>query len=136
MHPILKNTSAVIVGLLIGGTVNSLLIMNSAVLIPPPEGADLGTTEGLTAAMALMEPKHFLIPFLAHALGTLIGAFTTAKVASSYPKQLALFIGMMFFVVGTYMVMNLPAPLWFNTTDLLLAYFPMAWLGWKISEKK
>jgi uncharacterized membrane protein YgdD (TMEM256/DUF423 family) len=73
---------------------------------------------------------------LAHALGTLIGAFTTAKVASSYPKQLSLFIGMMFFVGGTYMVMNLPAPLWFNTADLLLAYFPMAWLGWKISGKK
>ncbi|PZV78648.1 hypothetical protein CLV31_11677 [Algoriphagus aquaeductus] len=136
MHPILKNTIAVIAGLLIGGTVNSLLIMNSAKIIPPPEGADLTTTEGLTAAMALMEPKHFLIPFLAHALGTLVGALITAKIAVSYAKELALFIGMMFFIGGTFMVMSLPSPLWFNVTDLLLAYFPMAWLGWKISGKK
>jgi hypothetical protein len=133
MHPILKNTVAVILGLLVGGTVNSLLIMNSAALIPPPEGADLTTTEGLTAAMSLMEPKYFLIPFLAHALGTLIGAFLTAKVAVSYTKELALLIGLMFFVGGTVMVMSLPAPLWFNVTDLLLAYFPMAFLGAKFS---
>ncbi|MFL0683885.1 MAG: hypothetical protein ACJLTB_11795 [Algoriphagus aquaeductus] len=136
MHPILKNTIAVIAGLLIGGTVNSLLIMNSAKIISPPEGADLTTTEGLTAAMALMEPKHFLIPFLAHAMGTLVGALITAKIAASYAKELALFIGMMFFIGGTFMVMSLPSPLWFNVTDLLLAYFPMAWLGWKISGKK
>lgn len=133
MHPILKNTLAVILGLLIGGTVNSLLIMNSAALIPPPDGADLTTTEGLKAAMALMQPKHFLIPFLAHALGTLVGAFITAKIASSYAKELALLIGLLFFVGGTFMVMSLPAPLWFNVSDLALAYFPMAFLGAKLA---
>lgn len=133
MHPILKNFIAVLVGLLVGGTVNSLLVMNSAALIPPPEGADLTTTEGLTAAMALMEPKHFLIPFLAHALGTLVGAFITAKIAASLAKELALLIGLLFFMGGTFMVMSLPAPLWFNVTDLILAYFPMAWLGAKLA---
>jgi hypothetical protein len=133
MHPILKNTSAVIAGLLIGGLVNSLLVMNSSALIPPPQGADLTTTEGLTAAMAMMEPKHFLIPFLAHALGTLVGAFITAKIAVSYAKELALMIGLMFFIGGTFMVMSLPSPIWFNVTDLLLAYFPMALLGAKLA---
>lgn len=133
MHPILKNTIAVILGLLIGGTVNSLLVMNSAALIPPPDGADLTTTEGLKAAMAIMQPKHFLIPFLAHALGTLVGAFITAKIAASYAKELALMIGLMFFIGGTFMVMALPSPLWFNVSDLLLAYFPMAFLGAKLA---
>ena len=133
MHPILKNTIAVILGLLIGGTVNSLLVMNSAALIPPPDGADLTTTEGLKAAMAIMQPKHFLIPFLAHALGTLVGAFITAKIAASYAKELALMIGLMFFIGGTFMVMALPSPLWFNVSDLLLAYFPMALLGAKLA---
>ncbi len=133
MHPILKNTVAVILGLLIGGTVNSLLVMNSAALIPPPDGADLTTTEGLKAAMVLMQPKHFLVPFLAHALGTLVGSFITAKIAATYAKELALMIGLMFFIGGTFMVMALPAPLWFNVTDLLLAYFPMALLGAKLA---
>lgn len=133
MHPILKNTIAVILGVLIGGTVNSLLVMNSAALIPPPDGAVLTTMEGLEAAMDIMQPKHFLIPFLAHALGTLVGAFITAKIAASFAKELAILIGLLFFVGGTFMVMALPAPLWFNVTDLLLAYFPMALLGAKLA---
>ena len=135
MHTIIKNTLAVTAGLLVGATCNSLLIMNSAMLIPPPQGADLTTPEGLSEAMVMMEPKHFLIPFLAHALGTLIGAFVTAKIAASFAKELALVIGLMFFIGGTYMVMLLSAPLWFNVTDLVLAYFPMALLGAKFGTK-
>lgn len=136
MHPILKNTLALITGLLIGATCNWLLIMTSPLLIPPPAGADLTTPEGLSAAMAMMQPKHFLIPFLAHALGTLLGAFVTAKMAASFAKELALLIGLLFFIGGTYMVMTLSAPLWFNVTDLVLAYFPMALLGAKFSKAR
>lgn len=133
MHPILKKTIAVIAGLLIGGIVNSLIVMNSAGLIPPPEGFDLNTPEGLQGAMPLMEPKHFLLPFLSHALGTLVGAFVTAKIAVTYRFLLAMVIGFFFFLGGTYMVSILSAPMWFNVTDLLLAYFPMAWLGAKFA---
>lgn len=133
MHPILKNTIAIIAGLLLGGTINSLLVMCSRVVIPPPEGYDLTTPEGLQAAMSVMEPKHFLIPFLAHALGTLTGAFITAKIAASYQLSMALVIGFLFFLGGTYMVSILSAPMWFNVTDLLLAYFPMAWIGAKLA---
>lgn len=133
MHPILKNMLALIAGALCGSVVNGFLILNSASIIPPPEGADLTTAEGLTAAMSMMEPKHFLIPFLAHALGTLIGAFITAKIASNYKMPLALLIGLLFFVGGTASVMMLPSPLWFNVVDLVGAYFPMAWIGGKLA---
>jgi hypothetical protein len=33
------------------------------------------------------------------------------------------------------MVFQLPAPLWFDLVDLIFAYFPMAWLGYKIVSK-
>ena len=46
--------------------------MMSSSLIPPPEGADVTTLEGLKTSMHLFQPKHFLMPFLAHALGTLL----------------------------------------------------------------
>lgn len=136
MHPILKNMLAILVGLLIGGTVNMLIILNSAAIIPPPEGADLTTAEGLLKAMELMEPKHFLLPFLAHALGTLVGAWLTSMIAASFQKWYSLSIGLLFFIGGTINVMSLPSPLWFNVSDLLLAYFPMAWLGWKLGGGK
>lgn len=136
MHPVLRNMLSVIAGTLIGGVVNGLLIMNSAAIIPPPKGADLTTTEGLTAAMALMEPKHFLVPFLAHALGTLVGAFVTVKIAANYKMPLALLIGLLFLVGGIYSVTALPSPLWFNVVDLVGAYIPMAWIGAKLAGAK
>jgi len=136
MHPILKNFTAILVGLLIGGSVNMGLIMISGSIIPPPDGADLTTMEGLTEAMPLMQPKHFIFPFLAHALGTLVGAYLTAKIAASFKWYFAMFIGFLFFIGGTINVMSLPSPLWFNVVDLLGAYFPMAMVGAKLGGAK
>ena len=74
MNSPLKNILAVIFGLVIGGLINMVIIMISGSIIEPPNGADVTTLEGLKETMHLFEPKHFLFPFLAHALGTLIGA--------------------------------------------------------------
>ena len=136
MYPILKNILAVLAAIFIGGSVNMALIMVSGSIIPPPEGADLTTEEGLKAAMVLMEPKHFLFPFLAHALGTLVGALIVGFFAASHKLYLAMIIATLFFIGGFYMVMILPSPLWFNLTDLILAYFPMAFLGVKLTSKR
>mgnify|MGYP007080378356 CR=1 FL=1 len=81
MNPILKNAIAVISGFLIGSIVNGGIIMISASVIPPPDGADVTTMEGLKASMHLFQPKHFLMPFLAHSLGTFSGAFLASKIA-------------------------------------------------------
>lgn len=113
------------------------LINISGSIIPPPEGFDLTTEAGLKASMPLLEPKHFIFPFLAHALGTLIGALLAALIAASNQLKLALFIGFVFLFGGIWMVCILPAPRWFNIIDLLLAYIPFAWLGaWLISLRK
>lgn len=100
MNPILKNILAVISGLLIGNILNISIIMVSGSIIPPPEGADLTTMEGLTASMALMQPKHFIMPFLAHALGTLVGAFATALIAANHKMNFAMVIGSFFLIGG------------------------------------
>jgi hypothetical protein len=79
--------------------------------------------------MALFRPVHFLMPFLAHALGTLAGAFVAAKLAASHQRQLALGIGVLFLLGGIAAVAMLGGPTWFIATDLLLAYIPMSLLG-------
>ena len=48
--------------------------MMSSSIISPPKGVDVTTMEGLKAYLHLFEPKHFIFPFLAHALGTFAGA--------------------------------------------------------------
>ena len=134
MNPVVKNLLAVVAGLFIGGIVNMGLILISGSVIPPPEGADVTTTEGLKASMHLFEPRHFIFPFLAHALGTLVGAFVASKIAASHKKIFALTIGGFFLVGGIINAISLPAPSWFIGLDLVVAYIPMAWIGYKLSK--
>lgn len=136
MHPILRNVLAVLAGIIGGSIINMGIIMVGGLLIPPPEGADITTTEGLKAAMHLFEFKHFMMPFLAHALGTLAGASIAAFIAFSHKMKFALAIGAFFLLGGIASAILLPSPLWFAITDLLLAYIPMAYLGGKSAIRK
>lgn len=136
MKPIVKNIAAVLAGLVIGSIINMGLIMVSGKIIPPPLDADVSTIDGLKASMHLFEPKHFIFPFLAHALGTLAGAWVTACLATSRKVTMAMIIGVLFLAGGTANVIMLPSPLWFNVLDLAGAYIPMAWLGAKLATRK
>lgn len=136
MKPIVRNGLAVLAGVVVGSVVNMGLILVSGKVIPPPAGADLTTAEGLRAAIHLFEPRHFLFPFLAHALGTLAGACLTAALAASHRTALALVIGGVFLAGGIANALMIPAPLWFILVDLLVAYLPMAWLGSRIASRE
>ena len=135
MHPILKNILAVITGFVVGSSVNMGIIMMSSSVIPPPEGADVTTMEGLTAAMHLFQPIHFVMPFLAHALGTLVGALVAGLIAANNKMKFSLAIGLLFLIAGIINVFILPSPMWFNVLDIAVAYFPMAWIGGKLAER-
>ena len=132
MNPIIKNILAVIAGAIFGSVVNMGIIMLSGSVIPPPEGADVSTMEGLKASMHLFEPKHFILPFLAHALGTLAGAVVAALIAANHKMKFAFTIGFLFLIGGTINVFMLPSPTWFTVLDLGVAYIPMAWIGGKL----
>jgi hypothetical protein len=135
MHPILRNLLAVLAGLVVGSIVNMGLITVGGSVVPPPAGADTATTAGLKASMHLFEAKHFLFPFLAHALGTFAGAAVAARVAASRQLPLAMVIGVAFLAGGLAMVLMLPSPFWFDALDLGIAYIPMAWLGWRLAAR-
>ncbi|HEU4799843.1 MAG TPA: hypothetical protein VFS94_04370 [Gemmatimonadales bacterium] len=131
MNPVLRNILAVIAGVVIGSIVNMGLITISGKVIPPPAGVDVTNMEALKAGMHLFQPRHFIFPFLAHALGTLVGAFLAARLAASRKMVMALIVGVCFLAAGISAVMMLPAPMWFNVLDLVVAYIPMAWIGGK-----
>ena len=136
MNPIIKNILAVVAGGISGSVVNMGIIMISGSIIPPPDGADVTTMEGLKASMHLFEPKHFLLPFLAHALGTLAGAFTAALIAATHKMKFALAIGVFFLAGGIANTFMLPSPAWFTVLDLAGAYIPMGYFGGKLAGKK
>lgn len=135
MNPVLKNILIVLIGFFLGSVVNIGIIQISGSIIPPPEGVDTNDMESLKASIHLFQPIHFLFPFLAHALGTLAGAFIAAKLASSIKMVIAFSIGIFFLAGGITMVIMLPSPMWFNCVDLILAYLPMAWLGGRLAMR-
>ena len=127
MNLIIKNILALIGGGLVGMVVNMGLIITGNQLIP--------LSENMNPMNAMnWEIKYFIFPFLAHAIGTLAGAFITAKFAASYQMIFSICIGIFFLLGGISMVFILPAPLWFIIVDLFLAYIPMGWLGWKVAN--
>ena len=130
-----RGVLGVVIGCLIGGQLNMWIINHSTDFIPAPEGADVKTVEGLNKSIYLFEPKHFLMPFLAHALGTLVAAFLAGLIANHARKRVAMFPGVLFFIGGAAAVSMIPAPMWFNVTDLVCAYIPMAMLGYWLSTQ-
>ena len=135
MNTILRNVLAVIAGLIVGAIVNMALVMVGGALIPAPAGVDVTNVESIRASIHLFEGKHFVFPFLAHAIGTLIGALVASLIGGSNRMLLAMIVGVFGVLGGIAAAFMVPAPVWFMALDLVVAYIPMAWLGWKLSGK-
>lgn len=131
----LRNLLAVVAGVIVGGVVNTALIAAAPHIIPPPTGVDMTTAEGLQAGVALLEPRHFVFPLLAHALGTLTGAVVAARVGLTHHARLALIVGVVFLAGGIAAATMIPAPWWFIAIDLVVAYIPMAWLAPRLARR-
>ena len=129
MPPILRNAIAVVVGFLIGSVVNMAIITVGPIVIPPPEGVDMSNMEEFAENLKLLKPVNFVAPWLAHALGTLVGAFIAARIAASRKMIFALGIGAFFLLGGIAMFAMFGGPEWFSALDLIGAYLPMAYLG-------
>jgi hypothetical protein len=129
MKTVIRNILALVVGLPFGGVVNMALVMVGPRLVPPPPGVNMSDANSLSASVHLLEPKHFLFPFLAHAVGTLAGAALAYLVAASRRAAFGFVVGAFFLAGGIAAAFLIPAPRWFIAADLLLAYLPMAWLG-------
>ncbi|WP_297798100.1 hypothetical protein [uncultured Eudoraea sp.] len=131
MKPILRYILAIIAGWLVGSIIN-LALVNLGHSIFPIENIDPNDMEALASVMPTLDYKYFIFPFLAHALGTLIGASIAGLIAADHKMRCALGVGAIFLIGGILASYMLPAPTWFVVTDLVLAYIPMAWLGGKL----
>ena len=123
---------AIFAGALIGSVANMLIISFSTTIIPLPKGADNSSIKSLEQTIHLFQFKHFIMPFLAHAAGSIIGDTIAAWIATRNELLVALTIGSFFLFSGVMMVFKLPTPIWFNVIELTLAYLPMSWIGYRI----
>jgi hypothetical protein len=132
MPMLLRNALALLAGVVIGGVVNMAMIKLSPSIIAPPAGVDVNSAASLSASMHLFEPRHFLMPFLAHAVGTFAGALTSYLIATTYKAPIAYVVGAFFLCGGVAASFMIPAPRWFIALDLVAAYLPMAWAATRI----
>ena len=132
--PFLRAILAVIVGLVIGGVVNSTFEWLGTVLIGSPAGSDMTTTEGVRASVHLMQPQHFIFPFLADVFSSLVGAFAAAKIAGRYHLMAAMNVALLFLAMAIHIYSAIPFPGWFMAVDFLFAYIPMAWIGDRLAR--
>lgn len=136
MKTALKSALVLLGALVVGAILNFAIVMGAWQIIAPPPGVDVMDPESLAQSMHLFGPQHFLGPFLAHALGTLAAAFLAARFAPTKPGLLALVCGLFFLLGGVYNVAVLPGPTWFEALDLIVAYIPMAWLGYMLGGQR
>ena len=129
MKIVLRAILAVLVGLVVGGFVNMGLVLLGPHVFPPPAGMNVTDAESVRASAHLLQPQHFVFPFLAHALGTLVGATLAYLIAASHRRVFAYVIGAFNLAGGIAAANMIPAPVWFLVLDLVVAYLPMAWLG-------
>ena len=130
-----KITFITILALIIGGAVNMGIIELNNVLFPV-KGYDMTKMEDINRAIKTFPVWRFIMPFLAHAAGTFVGAFLAARFLKRRAKLVAGIIGAVFFYGGYVAVKMIQAPLWFDLTDLILAYFPMAYLGYVLGRQQ
>ena len=134
MNRILKNVLAIIMGWL-GGSIVNIGLIELGHKVFPIAGVDLNDMDSLAALMPTLDPAYFIFPFLAHALGTLVGALIAGRIATTHKMKFSLAIGGLFLLGGIMVNFMLPGPSWFALADILIAYIPMAWIGGKLAEK-
>ncbi len=127
---------AIVVGVFIGVIVNGGLIALSPYLIAPPEGVNPMDEVSLRENIDKFTFRHYIVPFLAHALGTLVGAFVATKIAKRFKIEgvmlafPALAIALLFMWGGISTSRSINAPFVALLVDAVLCYIPMAILGY------
>lgn len=133
ISPTIRSILATVIGLIVGNVVNGLLIQYSGNIIPLPEGVNPNSMEDLKAAMPTLPIKNFIMPFLAHALGTLSAALVACKLTFAHHHRIAIVVGLVFLVGGIAAAIVIGGPIWFIVLDLVCAYLPMAFLGKRLA---
>ena len=133
MNSKLQNILGIILGIIIGSMVNISIVSISGSLIPLPAGVNPEDVKSIRENIHMFQSKHYVIPFLAHALGTLSGAIIAAKIATSRKSTYANIIGLFFLVGGISAAAMIGTPILPTIVDLVFAYIPMAWIAYKLS---
>ncbi len=126
--PMLRNTGAVVAGLIIGMIFNMAIVtLSSEVLFPMPEGTSFEDTEKFNAYLATLPTSAFLLAMLAHLGQSFIGGWIAARLATSMVMTMAMMVGILSMFAGIANMMMIELPSWMLIEMPL--YLAVAWLA-------
>ena len=128
MNQMIRNILAFIGGLIVGSIVNMGLIALGGKVISPPSGVDVTDMESLKSFMHLFEARHFLFPFLAHAIGTFAGAYVASWVAVSHKMKFAIGVAAFFLIGGIVNIFIMSFIIIAPTEELLKFFAVKRWI--------
>ncbi len=136
LRTVVVNTVAVVVGLAVGMAVNmGLVILNTAVLFPMPDGVDMNNPEQFNAYLASLPATAFLVVLAAHLGQSFVGGWVAARLGKSRPILLALIVGGFSLAGGIINMMTIEHPPWLAVE--LPLYLLVAWVaGWLVDRSR
>ncbi|HTN74394.1 MAG TPA: hypothetical protein VL096_04075 [Pirellulaceae bacterium] len=123
----------VMVGLIAAGVVIAAIEMAGHALWPPPAGIESLPREQLRAVLAAASPLVFVPVLVAYLLGTTLGSFLAARIATRGKWLCAGAVGLLFLLAGIANAVAIPQPLWVTVVSLTI-FPPAAWLGAKLAR--
>ena len=130
----LKSAAVFLLAMMVAAALNMALILLGPFVISTPAGFDNSSQEAVKNTVHLLGARHFVFPLLAHALGTLAGAWLGARFAP-HGLAVAIGVGLVSLLGGVANIVMIASPLWFEVVDALLCYLPMAWLGYRLGGR-
>jgi len=138
MQKAVRSGLAVIAGFVAASVVMMVIeSINGRVLYPELGKMAQGVTdrEGIRALLATAPVGAFLVVLFGWVLGSLVGGFLAAWIASSAPVAHALLLGGLLTLAGIANNLMIPPPAWFWIPTLVV-FLPAAHAGGRLAPKK
>jgi hypothetical protein len=131
----MRTLAAVLAGLMTALVVITLVEAVGHTFMPPPEGHDPMTPEGMSAIVAQMSPAALLFVLLAYLCGGVAGGVVAVKVSGGDRVIEALGVGTILTVGALLNVMTIPHPIWMSGASVAIQ-LPAAWLGARLAVRR
>jgi hypothetical protein len=135
MKKILRSIGSVLLGFIVGTAIMLCVETLDHKIYPLPAGVDPSVPGALSAAMKSAPIGVLLMVLGGWILGTLVGAWVTARIAPPSKLQHGMILGIFFLGAGIANMRSIPPPLWFWICGLVL-FLPSAYVGSKLAVRQ
>ena len=111
MH-VIRNISAVVVGLVIGMAFNMAMVVLNTALHPMPAGVGFDDPEGMAAYIATLPLMALVLVLMAHVGQAFFGGLVAAVISGNASMVVAMIVGVLSMLAGIANMLSMPLPAW------------------------